>query len=159
MHTMPFFQPPRGVALTAGLGDASTPLNAFDAALQVAGVHNVSLCRVTSVLPQDVELRPLPSFPVGCVVPAVWAQRVSERSGQLISAAIALGFTINGPTLLAEYSTEGAGQDEAERQVHLLLTSMAESRQLRFRNKPIVNAVEHQVKEVGCVVALAIYIP
>jgi len=159
VNTMPFLQPPSGVALTTGIGEASTSLNAFDAALQAAGIPNVSLCRVTSILPPDVEVCPLPSFPIGCVIPAVWAQKVSGQPGELISAAIALGFTLNGPTLLAEYSVAGAGREETRRQVLLRLAGMAESRQLRFRAEPVTKAVEHRVKKVGCVVALAAYIP
>src|SRR5206468_7432297 len=51
------FTPVTKAAGTAGNAEGSTPLNAFDNALLAAGIGNINLVRISSILPPGVDLR------------------------------------------------------------------------------------------------------
>src|SRR3989344_2425439 len=44
------------ITVTAGRGEGSTTLSAFDAALKSAGVHNYNIIKLSSVIPPDSEV-------------------------------------------------------------------------------------------------------
>ena len=52
-------------AATAGRAEGGTPLNAFDNALLAAGIGNINLIKVSSILPPGVELIALPQDQAG----------------------------------------------------------------------------------------------
>jgi arginine decarboxylase len=59
------FAPVTKAAGTAGIAEGSTPLNAFDNALLAAGIGNVNLIKVSSILPPGIELVALPRIKPG----------------------------------------------------------------------------------------------
>jgi pyruvoyl-dependent arginine decarboxylase len=73
---------------TAGTAEGSTPLNAFDNALLAAGIGNINLVRVSSILPPGVELIPLPKIKPGAIVPTAYASMSSEVPGESIRVKI-----------------------------------------------------------------------
>lgn len=44
------------IVVTAGRGEGSTTLSAFDTALKMAGIHNYNIIRLSSVLPPESEV-------------------------------------------------------------------------------------------------------
>src|SRR5262249_30689843 len=58
---------------TAGNAEGGTPLNAFDNALLAAGIGNINLVRISSIVPPGVELLPLPRIKPGAIVPTAFA--------------------------------------------------------------------------------------
>lgn len=82
---------PKRFFLTAGCGDASTDLNAFDAALLDAKVGDTNLIRLSSILPPHTqEIEPY-ELPKGSLVPLAYGGRICSEPGVVISASVAVG--------------------------------------------------------------------
>src|SRR5713226_6583163 len=56
------WEQPRAISIVAGNGEGRTELTAFDRALMDAGIANLNFLRVTSILPADVAVIPIPTF-------------------------------------------------------------------------------------------------
>ena len=82
------FTPVTKAAGTAGSAEGSTPLNAFDNALLAAGIGNINLVRISSILPPGVDLVPLPRIKPGAIVPTAYAAQTSEVPGEVIAAGV-----------------------------------------------------------------------
>src|SRR3990172_8461489 len=76
------------VAGAAGSAEGLTPLNAFDNALLAAGIGNINLVKVSSIVPPDVDIVPLPQIKPGAVIPTAYSAIESAARGELISAAV-----------------------------------------------------------------------
>jgi arginine decarboxylase len=82
---------PKKYFLTAGFGEATTALNAFDAALLRAGVGDTNLVRMSSILPPGAkEIEPV-QLAKGSFVPLAYGEKVSAEHGIVIAAAVAVG--------------------------------------------------------------------
>ena len=64
-------------SVTAGTAEGGTPLNAFDNALLAAGIGNVNLIKVSSIVPPDVDIVDLPKIKPGALVPTAYAAMTS----------------------------------------------------------------------------------
>lgn len=140
-------------AATAGHAEGSTPLNAFDNALLAAGIGNVNLVKVSSILPPEVAVIGLPKLKPGALIPTAYAAMTSEVPGETIAAAV--GYAIpddpakNG--VIMEYHGH-ATRRQAEQAIQAMLEEA-----FRVRGEPIrelrVVVAEHTVERVGCAVA------
>src|SRR5262245_4951978 len=147
------FRPVTKAAGTAGTAEGATPLNAFDNALLAAGIGNINLVRVSSILPPGVELVPLPRIKPGAIVPTAFASMTSEVPGEVIAAAVGWARPVdpakNG--VIMEFHDK-ATRDEAERMIVQMLEEA-----FRVRGEPIrdmqIFAVEHRVERTGCALA------
>jgi len=157
---------PQEVWLTSGVGEGSTRLNAFDKALFSAGIANLNLMRVTSILParaKIVDLRQIGKqvdIPFGCLVPTVYTTISSDCPGQNIACGLVIAVPedpdVNG--VIFEVSLHG-GAGEAERILDGMAEEAAALRQMKkFR---VIKAISEYTVErrVGCVVAAALMIP
>lgn len=81
------------IAITSGKSEGPTKLNAFDNALLDAGIGNVNLIEVSSIVPPGAKIIPLPKFEVGSMVKCVLAKKISERKDDLISASVAVAMS------------------------------------------------------------------
>lgn len=143
---------PRLIHLARGTAEGTTPLNAFDNALLDAGVHNVNLVRVSSIVPKGARFGPLPDLPVGTVVPTVYTEAVSNLPGEMISACIGAGVGSEGGVLM-EYHHSGPA-DDAERVVGHMVEEGFARRGWTLEKVTFVSA-EHKVDRLGCAVAVA----
>jgi arginine decarboxylase len=140
-------------AVTAGHAEGGTPLNAFDNALLAAGIGNINLIKVSSILPPDVPVIDLPKIAPGALVPTAYATITSEVPGETIAAAV--GYAVpddparNG--VIMEFHGR-ASRQEAEDAIRAMLDEA-----FRVRGEPIremkVVAAEHTVQRTGCAVA------
>jgi arginine decarboxylase len=140
-------------AATAGHAEGGTVLNAFDNALLAAGIGNINLLKVSSILPPEVPVVDLPKIKPGALVPTAYAAIMSETPGETIAAAI--GYAVpddpakNG--VIMEFHGV-ASQDEAARQIRAMLEEA-----FRVRGDTIVDsrivAIEHRVERIGCALA------
>jgi arginine decarboxylase len=140
-------------AATAGHAEGGTALNAFDNALLAAGIGNINLIKVSSILPPEVPVVDLPKIKPGALVPTAYAAMTSETPGELVAAAV--GYAIpddpskNG--VIMEFHGV-ATRDEAERQIQVMLEEA-----FRVRGETIaelrVVAVDHRVERIGCALA------
>ncbi|HEU5323531.1 MAG TPA: arginine decarboxylase, pyruvoyl-dependent [Methylomirabilota bacterium] len=140
-------------AATAGHAEGGTALNAFDNALLAAGIGNINLIKVSSILPPDVPVIELPKIKPGALVPTAYAAMTSETPGQTVAAAV--GYAVpddpakNG--VIMEYHGV-ASRAEAERQIHAMLDEAFRVRGEAIHERRVV-AAEHTVERIGCALA------
>ena len=143
-------------AAAVGHAEGGTPLNAFDNALLAAGIGNINLVKVSSIIPPDVTIVDLPKIKPGALVPTAYAAMTSDLRGQTIAAAVgwALPDDPAKPGVIMEFH-DIADRATAERAIRAMLEEA-----FRVRGEPIrefkVFAVEHAVEEVGCVLAAVV---
>jgi arginine decarboxylase len=147
------FAPVTKAAGTAGSAEGSTPLNAFDNALLAAGIGNINLIKVSSILPPGVELVPLPRIKPGALVPTAYAAMTSEVPGEVVAAAVGWARPVdpakNG--VIMEYHDK-ATREEAERMIVQMLEEAFRVRGETIRDMQVF-AVEHRVERTGCALA------
>jgi len=140
-------------AATAGHAEGGTTLNAFDNALLAAGIGNINLIKISSILPPEVPIIELPKIKLGALIPKAYAAMTSESPGQTVAAAV--GYALpddpakNG--VIMEFHGV-ARKAEAERQIHLMLEEAFRVRGETIRERGVV-AAEHTVERVGCALA------
>jgi arginine decarboxylase len=143
--------------LTSGSGDASTELNAFDAALLVARVGDTNLIKLSSILPPGAQQIDPFELPKGSMVPLAYGDRVSSEPGTVISAAVAVGIPEDPSAagLIMECSRIGdpGACEEAVRT--MVQEGMETIRGARIREIKSVS-VSHTVKRVGAVFAAVV---
>src|SRR5215471_15030065 len=109
-------------AATAGHAEGGTLLNAFDNALLAAGIGNINLIKVSSILPPDVPVIELPKIKPGALIPTAYAAMTSDVPGQTVAAAV--GYAVpddpakNG--VIMEFHGV-ASREHAETQIHAML--------------------------------------
>ncbi len=140
-------------AATAGHAEGGTALNAFDNALLAAGIGNINLIKVSSIVPPDVEMVDLPKIKPGALVPTAYAAMTSDVPGQLVAAAVgyALPDDPAKPGVIMEYH-DVADRQIAERAIREMLDEAFRVRGEAIREMRIF-AAEHRVERVGCAVA------
>ena len=140
-------------AATAGHAEGGTALNAFDNALLAAGIGNINLIKISSILPPDVPVVDLPKIKPGALVPTAYAAMTSETPGELVAAAV--GYAIpddpakNG--VIMEFHGV-ATRDEAEQQIRAMLDEAFRVRSETIAEMRVV-AVDHRVERIGCALA------
>ena len=140
-------------AATAGRAEGSTPLNAFDNALLAAGIGNINLIKISSILPPDVPVIELPKIKPGALIPTAYAAMTSETPGELITAAV--GYALpddparNG--VIMEFHGQ-ASRDEAEQVIRGMLDEAFRVRGEVMREMKVF-AVQHTVERIGCALA------
>lgn len=148
------------IPVTTGTGRAPTEIAAFDAALLAAGVGDVNLVPLSSVIPAGAMVTTGPSTPNG-----EWGDRlyvvISERreSRPGVMAVAGLGWiqeADHGPGLFVEISgdDEGAVVDDVEAS----LAAMAANRPARRFGPPqIVTRAARCEREPVCSLVVAAY--
>jgi len=140
-------------AATAGCAEGGTPLNAFDNALLAAGIGNVNLIKISSIVPPDVDIVPLPPIKPGALVPTAYAAITSDVPGETIAAAVgyALPEDRTRPGVIMEHH-DRTDRRAAEAAVGVMLREALAVRGERIRDLRVV-AVEHRVTRIGCALA------
>ena len=137
--------------LVAASAEGPTRLNAFDHALLVAGIGNLNLLKVSSILPPGAELVDRLAIPPGSLTPTAYGHISSETPGEYLAAAVAVGLSPDSFGVIMEFSGRCREQEARER-----VSYMAEQA-LIMRGLPIqqvlVKAVECQVEKCACAFA------
>ena len=141
------------VAVTAGCAEGGTALNAFDNALLAAGIGNINLIKVSSIVPPDVDIVTLPPLKPGALVPTAYAAMTSETPNETISAAVgyALPADRSKAGVIMEYH-DRTDRTTADQVIRAMLAEAFAVRGETIREMKVV-AVEHRVEKVGCVLA------
>ena len=141
------------ISITAGTAEGGTTLNAFDNALLAAGIGNINLIKVSSIVPPAVDVVDLPRIKPGALVPTAYAAMTSTTPGQTVTAAVgyALSADRTKPGVIMEFHGV-AGRAEAERQIHAMLDEAFRVRGELVKDRRVV-AVEHTVERIGCALA------
>lgn len=145
---------PKKFTLLAGTSEGITRLNAFDNALLNAGIGNLNLVRVSSILPPNAIEVPASQFEVaaGSLLPTAYGTITSEVEGELISAAVAIGIgESNDYGVIMEFSGR-CDREQAEETVAEMAREAFRQRNRALKNV-IVRASEHRVGSIGCAFA------
>ena len=78
------------IAIVSGKDEGPTKLNAFDNALSDAGIGDVNLIKVSSMLSANAEIQKLPKLKAGSMVNCVLSEVTSDNPGDVITAVIAV---------------------------------------------------------------------
>lgn len=145
---------PTTFSLVSGHGEGLTPLNAFDRALLDAGIGDLNLVKVSSIIPPGARRVPLPDIPKGALTPTVYSRAESSIPGEVVSACVGGGVSEEGLGLLYEFSHVGTAE-AAEEIVREMIADGFAMRGLTLKEVHLVSA-EHKVEKVGCAVAAAV---
>lgn len=147
---------PTKITLVAGAAEGHTELTAFDKALLAAGIGNLNLLRVSSILPPSCDFVETLDIPPGTLTPTAYGWIASREPGQLISAAIGVGYTGNEDDygVIMEF-TGYCSAAEAEEQVSEMVREAFQVRGLPLAEIKTASA-EIRVQQVGAVVAAAV---
>jgi arginine decarboxylase len=144
------------VSITSGRAEGPSKLNAFDNALLDAGIGDVNLIKVSSILPLGTEVVPVPKFPAGDMVNCVLAYASSDVEGDLISAVVAVA-TSEDFGCVVENTGVNREPEDVKDEAESMVRYMMDVRGLKI--KEIIIADEHHiVKKQGAVVASVVYL-
>lgn len=142
---------PKKFFLTAAAAEGHSELTAFDNALLAGGIGNINLVRVSSILPPSAEYAPDLKIPPGSLVPTAYGYVCSDVPGEVIAAAVGVGFSADTFGVIMEFSGRTTGK-EAEAKIEAMLREAFASRGLELKDMKI-KAVEHRVENIGCALA------
>lgn len=139
--------------MVIGKGDSEYALNAFDLALLDAGIGNLNLIKVSSILPPDArEVKPV-QFSPGELISIAYAEKTSHIKGEIIAAAVAVAIPQNKNQngLIMEHSGAGTAKEMEE-----IVRNKAEIG-MQYRNYKIKDiksiSIEHTTINIGAVIA------
>jgi arginine decarboxylase len=145
---------PNALWVTAGAAEGSTELNAFDNALLEAGIGDVNLVRVSSIVPPGAELLETPpELRPGSLVPAVYSEVHGATAGETICAALGIGVGKDSHGMIFEHSA--TSREVAEPVVTAMVKEAFARRGLPLE-RLVVCVAEHRVERVGCAVAAVV---
>ncbi len=155
-----FGELPKHFFLTSGKGDASTHLNAFDAALLDAGVGDTNLIKMSSILPPAATQVNSHNYPKGSFVPLAYGDLVNDIPGTLISAAVAVGIPEDPSAagLIMECSRLGSPEACEALVRNMVIEGMENIRGLKIREIKSISA-SLTVQRVGAVFAAVVLCP
>lgn len=144
------------IAIVTGKDEGPTKLNAFDNALSNAGIGDVNLIKVSSMLSGNTEIEELPHLKPGSMVNCVLSEITSDNPGDEITAVIALAI---GEELGCVVETTGVNKKEEDLidEAKFMVTYMMEKREVEIKEL-IVKKSTTTVKEIASVVASVVYL-
>jgi len=140
--------------LAAASSEGESPLTAFDRALLNAGIGNINLVRISSIMPPGTVHRPDMEIPHGSLVPAAYGYIVSEEPGRVISAAAGVGTAEGGFGVIMEHSGF-ITKEEAEQDVREMIEEAFRARGLELKEIKVVSTT-HRVEKTACALAAVI---
>lgn len=148
---------PKYACLVAGASEGETELNAFDNALLEAGIGDVNLIKVSSILPPEVEiLDELHNLPKGAFLPVVYTTVSSTQAGDFLAAAIGYGRAENGFGVIMEASGVNVTEESVRKEVEDKVKFAFARRGLDVAELRIASAT-HKVEKCGSVVAACVF--
>lgn len=142
---------PKKFKIVAAAAEGSHKLTAFDNALLDAGIGNVNLVRISSILPPTAEQDQDLILPPGSLVPTAYGSIVCDEPGTRIAAAVGIGFSKDTFGVIMEFSGV-CSKEEAEEKIASMLKDAFENRNMPLV-KTEIRAVEHTVESTGCAFA------
>ncbi len=144
------------IAIVSGKDEGPTELNAFDNALIDAGIGDVNLIKVSSMLAENTEIVPLCPLKAGSMVNCVLSTITSSNKGEKITAVIAVGL---GDELgcVVEKTGVNKNPEDMKDEAIFMVKYMMEKRNVEI-NELVVEEVTHTVEEIGSVVSSVVYL-
>lgn len=138
---------PTKFTLVAGAAEGPSTLNAFDNALLAAGIGNVNLVRVSSILPPGARFVEQIDIAPGSLTPTAYGASTSKTPGETIAAAVGIGLSEDSFGVIMEWSGKGTAE-EAEAHVRTMVEAAFAERDMPLKDV-MLKSVEHRVGKCG----------
>ncbi len=142
-----------------GKNDVST-LNAIDKAYLDAGVGDLNLIRVSSILPKGTDKVDRVGEEFGSFIPCVLAEAVGVKNE--VAAGIGYGFDKDGGGYVVEHSLcmQDIDMEEFDNQIERKVKEMGRIRNIELE-KVQVESIKTKIEasKYGCAVAILVYLP
>lgn len=144
------------IAIVSGKDEGPTKLNAFDNALSDAGIGDVNLIKVSSMLAGNVKIEKLPKLKPGSMVNCVLSEVTSDNPGDEITAVVALAI---GDELGCVVETSGINKnnDELLEEAKNMVEYMMKKRNVEIKEFHIEYSTT-KVKEIASAVSSVVYL-
>lgn len=144
------------IAIVTGKDEGPTKLNAFDNALTDAGIGDVNLIKVSSMLAGNAEISELPKLKAGAMVNCVLSEITSDNPGDEITAVIAVAI---GEKLGCVVETTGINKDtnDLRKEAKKMVEYMMQKRGVEIKDL-IVECSTATVSQTASVVASVVYL-
>ena len=144
------------IAVVSGHDEGPTKLNAFDNALSDAGIGDVNLIKVSSMLAGNAEIVELPKLKAGSMVNCVLSHITSDTPGEKITAVVALAI---GEKLGCVVETTGRDEkpDDTIAEAVDMLSYMMAKREEEIKDI-IVESSTATVNDTASAIASVVYI-
>ena len=144
------------IAIVSGKDEGPTRLNAFDNALSDAGIGDVNLIKVSSMLGKNTQVKNLPKLKAGAMVNCVLSSVTSSKPGDTITAVVGIAI---GEELGCVVETTGTNKDKQEliNEAKSMVKYMMEKRNVKIKEL-IVESVSTTVENIASVVASVVYL-
>ena len=144
------------IAIVSGKDEGPTKLNAFDNALTDAGIGDVNLIKVSSMLAKNTEINELPKLKAGAMVNCVLSEITSDNPGDEITAVIAVAI---GDELGCVVETTGINEnpEDLTNEARKMVEYMMEKRGVKTKDL-IIEKSTATVEEIASVVASVVYL-
>ena len=144
------------IAIVTGKDEGPTKLNAFDNALSDAGIGDVNLIKVSSMLSANAEIQELPKLKAGAMVNCVLSEVTSNNPGDVITAVIAVAI---GNELGCVVETTGINKDTDELigKAEEMVRYMMEKRDVAIRELRVEFSTT-TVKNIASAIASVVYL-
>ena len=144
------------IAIVSGHDEGPTKLNAFDNALSNAGIGDVNLIKVSSMLAPNTEIFDLPKLKAGAMVNCVLSEITSDNPGDEIVAVIAVAI---GEELGCVVETTGINKDNDEiiNEAKDMVKYMMEKRDVEIKDL-IVEYSTATVENIASAVSSVVYL-
>ncbi len=144
------------IAIVSGKDEGPTKLNAFDNALSNAGIGDVNLIKVSSMLSGNAERCDLPKLKAGSMVNCVLSEITSDNPGDEITAVVVVAI---GEELGCVVETTGINEDSNNliKEAEEMVKYMMEKRKVEIKDL-IVEYSTIQVKNIASCIASVVYL-
>ncbi len=144
------------IAIVSGTDEGPTKLNAFDNALSDAGIGDVNLIKVSSMLAGNAEIYKLPKLKAGAMVNCVLSEITSDNPGDRITAVVALAI---GEELGCVVETTGINKntDEIIDKAKGMVEYMMNKRNVEIKEL-IVEQSTATVENIASAIASVVYL-
>lgn len=144
------------IAIVCGKDEGPTKLNAFDNALSDAGIGDVNLIKVSSMLAGNTEIVELGELKAGSMVNCVLSEVTSDHPGDEITAVVAVAI---GDELGCVVETTGINKEKQELidESEFMVKYMMEKRKVEI-NELIIKEATTTVNCIASVVASVVYL-
>lgn len=144
------------IAIVSGKDEGPTKLNAFDNALSNAGIGDVNLIKVSSMLSGNAKIQKLPKLKAGAMVNCVLSEVTSDNPGDVITAVIAVAI---GEELGCIVETNGINEDTNELidEAKQMVNYMMEKRDVEIKEL-IIEFSTTTVESIASAIASVVYL-
>ncbi len=144
------------IAIVSGKAEGPTKLNAFDNALIDAGIGDVNLIKVSSMLSGNTEIIELPKLKAGSMINCVLSNLTSDNPGDNISAVVAVAIGDELGCVVEAHATNKNEKDLLD-EAEFMAKYMMEKRNVQIREL-IVKKATTTVENIASVVSSVVYL-